>query len=138
MAISSTRRGAGETGARGIISGSISNGVTWSEDIEITEDGTAISGTPASWGWYLMVREDYETAPILSLTTTAGTLVVTQGTDSTTLSIRVARASLTQIIGNYIVDIASVDTSDTSPDSAGESVHWAHGLVEFRNEPVFS
>lgn len=138
MAISSTRRGAGETGARGIIRGSVSNGVTWNEDIAITQDGTAIPGSPASWKWYLMVREDYETAPILTLTTTAGTLSVTQGADSTTLSIRVPRASLTNIIGNYVVDIASVDTSDTSPDSAGESIHWAHGDVEFRNEPVFS
>jgi len=138
MPIDTTKRGAGETGARGKISGTVSNGVTWNQDVQITEDGTTISGSPQSWTWSLFVRESYETPPVLSLSTTAGTLAISQGSTSTTLQIRVARASLSNLVGSYIMDIASVNPSDTSPDSAGESVHWAHGMVTFRNEPVFA
>ena len=133
MAISSTHRGAGDTSARGIISGTISNGATWWEDVEITEDGTVITSAD-SWVWHLTVREDYETAPILTLTTADGTLTISQGSTSTTLQIRVAYTVLSDIIGDYIVDIASIDTS-TNPDKV---VHWAHGIVTFRNEPVWA
>lgn len=132
-----TPRGAGQTGARGIISGSISNGVTWYEDIEITEDGTVIASAN-TWVWYLTLREEYDTAPILTLSTTAGTLIISQGSSSTTLQIRVPRASLSDLEGDYICDIASVDSSSTTYDSAGRSQHWAHGIINVRNEPVLS
>src|SRR5262245_5142305 len=135
MAIDTTRRGAGDTAAKGIISGEISNGITWQEDIEITEDGTAISGSPASWTWTLTLREDFETPAVLSLATGGSGLTVTQGTDSTLLSIGVAQSSLTNLVGEYIIDIRSLDTSSTTVDSAGLSKHWGHGTVLVRNEP---
>jgi hypothetical protein len=42
---------------------------------------------------------------------------------------------LSGLEGDYIVDLKSLDTSDTTADSAGRSVHWAHGVVTVRNEP---
>jgi len=59
MAIGRTPRSS-DTGARAILSGTISNGATWYEDIAMTEDGTAISGSPASWTWTLTFRESEE------------------------------------------------------------------------------
>lgn len=125
----------GNTAARGIISGEISNGATWIEDIEITEDGTAIAGTPASWTWTLTLREDSETTAILTLTTTDSTLSISQGTDATTLQIRCPQSSLTNLRDDYIIDIRSQDTSDVTVESGGKIIHWAHGSVTMLNEP---
>lgn len=134
MATGITRRG--DTGAQAILSGTISNGASWYEDVAMTEDGTAISGSPASWTWTLAFRETFEDdSAVLTLTTGGGGLTVTQGSTSTTLAIRVAKASLSDMDGDYIADLKSLDTSDTTYDSAGRSRHWAHGVVTFRNEP---
>ena len=125
----------GETGARALLSGSISNGATWYEDIAMTEDGTAISGTPTSWTWTMTFRETTDDTSARLTLTTADYLDISQGASSTTLQIRVPKASLTALAGDYIVDLKSLDTSDTTADSAGRSIHWAHGLVTVRNEP---
>ena len=135
MPINSSRRSAGDTAARCIIDGEISNGVTWVEDVEITEDGTAIAGTPTSWTWTLTLREDYNTSAIFTATT-SNYLTITQGTDSTTLAIRVPKASIADLKGEYIIDLKSLDGSDLTADSAGLSKHWGHGIVTVRNEPV--
>ena len=136
MAVGTTPR-SGETGARALLSGSISNGVTWYEDVAMTEDGTAISGTPASWTWTMTFRESLEDdSAVLTLTTAAsGGLTISQGADATTLQIRVAKATIAPLEGDYIVDLKSLDTTDTTYDSAGRSIHWAHGVVTVRNEP---
>lgn len=126
----------GNTAAKGIISGEISNGTTWVEDIEITEDGTAIAGTPASWTWTLTLRCPTSQTADLTLTTTEGTLTVTQGTESTTLSIGCPQASLDALCGDYLIDIKSVDTSDITVDTAGLSKHWGHGSVTVLDEPI--
>jgi len=47
----------------------------------------------------------------------------------------VAKATLTDLAGDYVVDLKSLNTSDTTADSAGRSIHWAHGIVNVRNEP---
>lgn len=132
MAISTTVRGAGQTGARGILSGVIPNGATWWENVEITEDGTVVASAD-TWVWRMTIREDYDDSPVLTLTTADGTLTISQGSSSTTLQIRVAHTSLSDINGDYIVDLASMDTS-TTPDRV---IHWAHGIVTFRYEPVW-
>lgn len=135
MATGITRRG--DTGAHAILSGTISNGVTWYEDILMTEDGTAISGTPQNWTWTMTFRESFDSdSAALTLTTASGDgLTISQGSTSTTLQIRVAKADLSALDGDYVVDLKSLNTSDTTYDSAGRSRHWAHGVVTVRNEP---
>lgn len=123
----------GQTGARGIISGTVSNGATWWEDIEITENGTVVTDAD-DWVWRLTIRESYDDAIALTLTTADGTLTISQGASATTLQIRVAYTALSALDGDYIADLASLDTS-TTPDRV---IHWGHGLVTFRNEPVWS
>lgn len=136
MAVGRTSR-SGDTGAQALLSGTISNGASWYEDVAMTEDGTAISGSPASWTWTMTFREeDTDDSAVLTLTTaTGGGLTVTQGATETTLAIRVAKASLSDLDGDYVVDLKSLDTSDTTYDSAGRTRHWAHGIVTVRNEP---
>ncbi len=126
----------GETGARAILSGTISNGATWYEDVAMTEDGTAIAGTPTSWTWTMTFRESLEDdSAVLTLTTaTGGGLTIVQGSTETTLQIRVPKATISALEGDYIVDLKSLD-SVTTYDSAGRSIHWAHGIVTVRNEP---
>lgn len=122
------------TGARGLLSGTISNGATWWEDLEITENGTVITDAD-TWTWKMTFRESAEDdATVLVLSTTDGTLTISQGTDATTVQIRVAYTALSALEGDYICDLASLDTS-TTPDKL---VHWAHGVVSFRNEPIWS
>jgi hypothetical protein len=124
------------TGARGLISGVVSNGSTWVEDISMTEDGTVIASAD-TWDWTMTFREDKaDSSAVLTLSTDDGTLNVTQGSDASTLEIRVPAASLTALEGDYICDLRSLDTSDTAADSAGRSIHWAHGTVTFLNEPI--
>lgn len=126
------------TGARAIISGSVSNNVTWSEDVDMTSDGTAISGTPENWDWFMTFRESEEDdSALLTLSTDASTLAISQGASATTLQIRVPAADLTALEGDYVCDLVSLDTSDTSDDSAGASIHWGHGRVTFLNGPVY-
>lgn len=128
-----TSRQVGQTGARGLISGTISNGATIWEDVEITEDGTVIANAD-TWEWRMTFRETDDDAPALTLSTTDGTLTIAQGATATTLQIRVVYTALSAIEGDYICDLASLDTT-TTPDKL---VHWGHGMVTFRDEPVWS
>lgn len=124
------------TGARALLSGTISNNVTWYEDVAMTSDGAAIDNAE-DWSWTMTFRcyEEDDSAE-LTLSTSAGTLAISQGAESTTLQIRVPAASLSSMEGDRICDLKSIDTSDTSDDSAGLSIHWAHGVVTFLNGPV--
>ena len=125
-----------QTGARAILSGVVSNGSTWVEDVAMTEDGTVIASAD-TWDWTMTFRTDRTSdSADLTLTTDAGTLNVTQGADASTLEIRVAKASLSAMEGDYICDLKSLDTTDTTADSAGRSIHWGHGVVTFLNEPI--
>lgn len=129
-----TSRQVGMTGARGLISGVVSNGATWWEDVDITEDGTVIANAD-TWVWRMTFREaDEDDSVVLTLTTADGTLTISQGADATTLQIRVVYTALADLEGDYICDLASLDTS-TTPDKL---VHWGHGMVTFRNEPVWA
>ena len=127
----STTNKSGGTGARGLISGIVSNGSTWWEDFQITEDGTVITSAD-TWTWKMTFREDYGCSAALTLTTADGTLTISQGASATTIQIRVAHTSLTDLEGDYICDLGSLDTSTTQD----RVIHWAHGNVTFRNEPI--
>jgi hypothetical protein len=135
MARNAVTARSGETGAHAILSGFISNGVSWYEDVAMTEDGTAIAGTPASWTWTMTFRESEEDDSAVLTLTTADDLTISTGSTETTLQIRVAQATIAALEGDYIVDLKSLDTSDTTHDSAGRSRHWAHGIITVRNEP---
>lgn len=125
----------GPTGARNLISGTISNGATWVEDVQITEDGTVVTDAN-TFDWTLTLRESEEDSSAVLTLTTDDYLSITQSADYTLLSIRLPKASLTALDGNYIIDIKSVDTTDTADDSEGLSIHWGHGLVTVLNEPI--
>ena len=134
MPINSSRRSAGDSAAACDLEGVISNGVTWVEDLNITEDGTAVAGTPTAWTWTITLKEDYDSSPIFSIST-SDYIDVTQGTDSTVLSVGVPKSLLTNLKGDYLMDIKSIDGSDLSIDPEGRSRHWAHGPITVRNEP---
>lgn len=139
MTISTGTRGSLQTAARGIVTGTIAGNASWYEDVEITEDGTAVAGSPTTWEWRLTLRKDATdtSSPILTLTTVdaAGpsgidTLTIVQGTSSTILQIRVPFTSPQGIdAGDYFIDIASQDTS-------ARVIAWAHGLVTVTDEPA--
>src|SRR5437879_5460291 len=101
MAASLTRSPGLATGARGIISGSVSNGATWEQDVQITEDGTALTGTPTGWEWRLTVRQSYDQSPVLTLSTATGELTIVQGADYTTLQIR--DSDIRSLDGDYLM-----------------------------------
>lgn len=128
-------RSAGDTGARGKISGTISNGATWYEDVAITEDGAAVANAD-DWTWTLTLRERADDTTAKFTITTGSGLAISQGVDATVLQIRVARSLLMDLDGDYVCDIKSVDLADTTYDSAGRSIHWANGIVTVRNEPI--
>jgi hypothetical protein len=135
MARNAVTARSGETGAHAILSGFIGNGVSWFEDIAMTEDGTAIAGSPASWTWTMTLRESNEDDSAVLTLTTADYLTVVQGSTETTLQIRVPAASVASLEGDYVVDLKSLDTTDDDDDPAGRSRHWAHGMITVRNEP---
>lgn len=128
-----TSRQVSQTGARGLITGVVSNGATWWEDLAITEDGAVVTDAD-DWTWRMTFRETDDDAPVLTLTTADGTLTVVQEAANTKLEIRVVYTALSALEGDYICDLASLDTS-TTPDRV---IHWAHGMVTFRDEPVWS
>lgn len=114
--------------------GSVSGNATWWEDVTLRLDGTVIADAD-SWVWRLTFRESAsDDSAVLTLTTADSTLTISQGAAVTTLQIRVAYTALTAMEGDYICDLASLDTS-TDPDKV---VHWAHGTVTFRDDPVWA
>lgn len=113
--------------------GTVSNGATWWEDLTLRLDGTVIASAD-TWVWRMTFRDENNDSNDLTLTTADGTLTISQGATSTTLQIRVAYTALSALEGDYICDLSSLDTS-TTPDKV---VHWAHGTVTFRNEPIWS
>ena len=132
-------RGSLQTAARGIISGTIAGNASWYEDVDITEDGTAVAGTPTGWEWRLILRDAAidDATTILTLTTVdnAGpsgidTLTISQGSTATTLQIRVPYTSMQGLDpGDYFIDLASKDTSD-------RVIAWAHGKITITDEPA--
>lgn len=120
-----------KTGARFLISGTVSNGATWEENIEMSVDGAAITDAD-EWDWTMKLG--CADSPDLTLTTDDD-LAIVQGDTTTTLQIRVAAADLADLEGDYAVSLKSLDTSDTTNDPAGKSVHWGQGTITVINEP---
>lgn len=125
----SRARTAGQTGAKGIINGTISNGVSWIESFQVSVDGAEISGASTS-AWQLNLRDEGGTV-VLSVSESAGTLTVTQSTTYTLFQIDVPYASLSDLCGDYQIDLVE-------ETSGGDRVHWAHGVLTVRDEPLWS
>jgi hypothetical protein len=119
----------GPTGAKGIISATLSNGVSWIESFRIDVAGAEISGADTS-AWQLNLRDDGGSV-VLSVSVSAGTLTVTQNTTYTLFEIDVPYASLSALCGDYRIDLAE-------ETAAGDRVHWGSGVATVRSEPVWS
>lgn len=116
--------------AQNTVSGLISNGATWSETVILTDqNGAQLTGV-ASDTWQFQFRLDPEaSAAELTLSTTAGTLAVTEGASSTTLTILASQSSISALEGDYAADLVS-------KTAGGTITHRAHGIVTFRADPI--
>lgn len=120
------------TAARFIVSGFVSTDASWIEEYNFQVDGGVIDADADIWEWQFNFRAAVsDDSPALSLSTTAGTITVTNGADSTTVAINVPPDDLSDLEGDYIADMAY-------ETAAGVRVHWAHGIISFRNEPIWN
>lgn len=132
--MASMSRGAGSHAAQCSVSGTVSNGVTWYETILLTdENGDQLTDVDDhTWQFQFRRYEDNESADSsdLTLSTTAGTLTVTEGAETTTLVINVPQADLASLEGDYIADLVSKDPANS------RLTHRAHGIITFREDPI--
>lgn len=122
-------RSSGQTGAKGIINGTISNGASWIESFRIDVDGAEISGADTS-AWQLNLRDE-DGSVVLSVSESASTLTVTQSTTYTLFQIDVPYSSLSALCGDYRADLIE-------QTSGGDRIHWASGVITVRDEPLWS
>lgn len=114
-----------QTGAKGFVSGTVSNGATWVESFELSQNNLEISGADTST-WKFVFKPC--TGGNVCLTLTSGTeITVTQNTTSTVFAINCPQGSLSTMIGDYQADFAQRDAS-------GNITHWLSGVVTFINE----
>jgi hypothetical protein len=118
--------GRSDTYALDLITGFVSTGSDWSEDIIIPGDLIASADT---FDWQLNFRRCRKGSNDLSLSTDAGSLVISQGT-STTVQIRASRDDLSGLCGDYLTDLVYEDGS-------GNRIHQAHGVYTFVYEPIW-
>lgn len=118
------------TGAQFLLNGTVSTGATWSESYSFSVSGAPITDAD-DFTWQFNFRPSYEEAVVLSLSTTDATLTITQGGEATALGIAAPYTSLSALDGDYIADIVYETV-------AGARVHFAHGIVTFRYEPLWS
>lgn len=115
-------------GARNTVSGVISNGATWYESVSIELNGIA---DPDLLDWTMTFQCKDGAGTDLSLTTDAGTLTVTDNADDTaTMLINVPATSLTALNGDYVCNVKSTNSAGD-----GRVIHWAYGIVTFRDNP---
>lgn len=119
-----------ESGALFTLSGAVANNATWDEYIYFMEAGlpSDISGLD----WKMTFRRDgRNTSADVTLSTDAGTLIITQDDNgnNSVLQVLVPAGQLTNINGDYIADLASEDVN-------GKVSLWAHGVVTFAPNPV--
>lgn len=113
------------TGAKGIVSGTVSNGATWIESFELSLNDLQISGADTSTWKFVFKQCD---GGSIFLTLTSGVeITVTQNVTSTIFAINCSAGSLTSMIGDFQADFAQRDVS-------GVVTHWLNGVVTFINE----
>lgn len=126
MSLSSARN-AGQTGAKGIVRATLSNGASWIVSFRVQVAGAEIAGAGTS-AWQLNFR-DGSGAVVLSVSESAGTLIVTQNTTYTLFEINVPSSSLSGLCGDYQIDLVEIT-------AASDVIHWAHGIATVRDEPL--
>lgn len=113
------------TGAKGLVSGFVSNGATWIESFELDQNGAQISGADTSTWKFTFKR-----CGSVVLTLTSGTeITVTQNTTSTIFAIDCPQSSLDALCGDYDADFAE-------QTSGGDIVHWLNGTITFIEEDL--
>lgn len=119
------RQSSTQTGAKGTVSGSISNGATWIESFEMSVNGAQIVGADTSTWKFLFKRCDGGSA-VLTLTSGAE-ITVTQNTANTIFAINCPQGSIDSLCGDYQADFVQHDAS-------GYIIHWLNGVVTFNEE----
>lgn len=114
-----------QTGAKGLITGTISNGATWRESFEISENNAELADADTSV-WKLVFKDCDSGSPVLTLTSGAEITVTQNGTE-TIFAINTLGVSLKELVGDYHADFAcqAVD---------GTVTHWGSGIVTFIDE----
>lgn len=125
-----TTQGEAGTGAQFRLSGTVSTGATWSESCSFAVNGAEITNAD-DFIWQFNFRRCYGEVVDLSLSTTDATLTITQGGTATEIGIDASYSILSTLNGDYIADLVYQTV-------AGDRVHLAHGIVTFRNEPIWS
>jgi hypothetical protein len=120
------RRGAAPNPASNIIAGTIDQDTTWYEDIELTQNGSPLTGVD-DHVWTLTLYKEPGASADLTLTTADSTLTITEST-ATTLSIRCAASRLAGLCGDYMCDLKSTDSSPTV-DGAARVYLWGRGVI---------
>jgi hypothetical protein len=112
--------------AENIVSGTIDNSATWYEDIELTQNGSPLTGV-SDHVWTLDLYTEPGASAALSLTTADSTLTITEST-TTLLGIRCKPSRLSGLLGDYFCDVKSTDSSPTV-DGASRVYLRARGIV---------
>jgi hypothetical protein len=111
--------------AKGNVDGTISNGATWIESFEFSQNNLQITAADTST-WKFLFKHCDGGGPSLTLTSGAQ-ITVTQNVTSTIFAINCPKGSLTGMIGDYQADFAQQDVS-------GNITHWLSGIVTFKEE----
>ena len=110
------------------VSGSISNGADFVQTLVIVDgNGDQVTGV-GSDTWQLQLRSDAADTSAEVTLTTATELTVTVGA-TTTLAINCPQATISDLEGDYIIDIAS-------QTAGGVTTLRAHGKITVFSSPV--
>lgn len=117
------RQSTSQTGAKGTVTGSVSNLATWIEQFQISQNDLPIDGADTSTWTFTFKRGDRHSSSALTLTS-GSEITVTQGTIGTLFAISAAVPSCMH--GDYHADLI-----ETRAD--GKKVHWLHGVITFNS-----
>lgn len=116
--------------AQNTVNGVASNGSDWVLDVVITDqNGDPLTGVDGDT-WQFQIRSDERESSTVKTFSTGSTLTVTEAEGQTTLSIAIPQASISDLCGDYIIDIVSKATS------GGRLTHRAHGQLTVKNAPI--
>lgn len=125
-------RGAGDSGAELIISGTMPIYAQWSEDLYFFDpsDGGAMDLTGLSFQFQFRSDPSQTSADVtLSTATGALSIVADGGAVNSILRIDADAGTFANYEGDLIADLVCTDQS-------GNETLYAHGIVSFKNNPV--
>lgn len=118
------RQSATQTGAKGIVSGTVSNIASWVEQFQISQNDLPVDGADTStWTFTFKCGEGRSATSDLTLTSGVE-ITVSQATTATLFAIEADIP--TTMCGDYHADLI-----ETRAD--GLTVHWLHGVVTFNS-----